>query len=269
MYTQSTARTVVQSVDQRNGVTAWTKLVARYEYRSTATAVALQSELHAVQMSSECDPDEFFMKIEVLARRLRDMKVEVPESTLLALVMTKAPGEYVPLITALNTGDFTYEQVKDQLRSFHRLQQQRVDMPGVARSSAGDALHARVGGKHADKRCYACGKHGHIKPDCPEQGLSMREHGGVKFGSMRAGQREHAVGNREHSMASSVARATSSVSAAASLGISSVTAVSSNTLLQMLLSQAWCRTTSASPSVRMLLLHLCGAVLSPGARYDL
>ena len=199
VYTQGTARTVVQSVEQRNGVNAWTKLVARYEYRSTATAVALQSELHATQMSSGSDPDEFFMKIEVLARRLRDMKVEIPESTLLALVMTKAPGEYVPLITALNTGDFAYEQVKDQLRSFHKLQQQRAGMMSAAGSSTGDALHARVGSKHADKRCYACGKHGHIKLDCPEQALSMREHGGVKFGSsgMRSGQHEHAGASRD------------------------------------------------------------------------
>lgn len=161
---------VTQFVEERDGMKAWKGLVAKYELKGNVQKAVLQKELHNVAMAEGDDPDVFFGKLETIRRQLKNLKVEVDESSMIGAVMGNLPFSYESLLSVVEGDeDLSYEDLKKRIRVFHLRH---------ARSAKGEesALMTTFDGK-----CHGCGAYGHKKSDCPrrtDKGSSGSRDGG-------------------------------------------------------------------------------------------
>ena len=192
LNTRAAASDVVRQATKGDGLEAYQKLIAKYEEKSTVRAMSLSAELFNSSVGEAEDPDDYFRRIEEIQGQLNAMNCPVPDNVLQTLVMTKLPAAYHSLVTAINTRNYSYEEMKTQVQSYYQL--------NLARSGASSTLHRRdvssEGVLHAadsSRVCYSCGKPGHISANCRRR--NSRRDGGQKgpvrprFGT-RAGARD-------------------------------------------------------------------------------
>ena len=186
---------VVRAVRDYNGLAAWQALVSKYERADTTSNIALHTELTHMQLAEGEDPDEWFLKLEDLQRRLVGTDQAVTDGTLQAIVTTNLPASYSTLKVVLTTTPpADYEALKSQLRSFYQHH--------VAAAPSANPLALAAHGP-----CYRCGQSGHIAANCPSRGQQSggmapgvsgpamvptasgrgMSHGGSGRGSMRGG----------------------------------------------------------------------------------
>jgi uncharacterized membrane protein YgcG len=161
LHTDGAANGLVEQFgEEQDGVGAWEALVTKYEPTGTIGKVTLHAELMQSSLGVKEDPDAFFVRIELLQRRLRAMGRNVDDEELLGIVLARLPPTYTNLRIVLDTDDnLTYETLKRKMRIFYK--RETVD----SRAESGEtALTARINGK-----CFSCGDYGHPKWDCPKK----------------------------------------------------------------------------------------------------
>ena len=106
LYTKGVAMSIVrQSESARDGRQAWQALLAKYEQKSTARRVALQQQLFSRRLTIVQDPDEFFVELDDLRRKISSLGADVGDDMMTGIVMSALPAEYEPVAVSLSTRD--------------------------------------------------------------------------------------------------------------------------------------------------------------------
>ena len=194
LYTAGTAQGVVKKYrSTRDGAAAWRALIEKYEQKGEVKMATLHSELINAEMVPLEDPEAYFLKLEDLQLRLKELNVVVEDATLKGIVTAKLSDDYAPLRTVIDTmPNVTYDGLKDHVRNYYvrsiaaRAAENEKNMAKaqalMAKSknfgspcySCGERGHrmsecrSKYGGRDM-KKCYVCDKIGHIARDCPSK----------------------------------------------------------------------------------------------------
>lgn len=155
----SASQLVRQHQRAMDGVSAWKALVEKYEDHGTLGKVAVMSKLMESSLGEYEDPDLFTGRMEQYRSQLEGMTREVTaevidilDTLMLGLILTKLPDKYEPLITTISAQtDMTYEKAKEQLRTFY--------MRNIAKDNAKTPEdNALVGNTMFKGYCLKCGE---------------------------------------------------------------------------------------------------------------
>jgi len=174
---------VEQQKESRSGLAAWSALIKKYEVKGNVQKAALLDRLLRDVLSNREDPDVYFIRVEQLQRQLKAMEVDVTDSMMMVIVMSKMSESYAGLRTVLDTvGDLTYDKLKEQMRVYYgRMNSTSQSSPQDSALMTNFKGNCRRCGKYGHREahcrnsdgfkkeivCFLCGKRGHIVRNCP------------------------------------------------------------------------------------------------------
>ena len=158
LLTKGTPQGVVKKFrTTMSGVEAWRALIEKYEQKGEVRVSALHNQLINSSMDGGEDPEAFFLRIEDLRQRLKDIEVDISDATLKAIATSKLPSVYEPLRAVLDTmKNLTYDDLKDHVKAFY----ERKIASGDITDHPERAFHANST-KRFNGTCYNCGMTGH------------------------------------------------------------------------------------------------------------
>lgn len=159
---------------QGNSKSAFDKLVSKYAPKNTQTELSLRKQLANTRLNLGEDPDEFMMKIEVLAMDINAMSKSTSDITdhdLMAHVLNNLPSNYDPITDGLerqfNEKKLTLDILREKLQSRHKrldqIEEEDVDSPETALAAI-TSFKKRFKGV-----CWVCGKRGHRSSECKDR----------------------------------------------------------------------------------------------------
>lgn len=157
-----------------NAKMAYDKLVSKYAPKNTQTELSLRKQLANTKLDTDDDPDEFMMRIEVLAMDINAMNKStsnVTDDDLMAHALNNLPSDYDAITDGLerqfNEGKLTLDILREKLQSrYKRLAQIEGEDP----YSPETALAAIATFKKRFKGvCWVCGKRGHKSNECRDK----------------------------------------------------------------------------------------------------
>lgn len=156
-----------------NAKMAYDKLVSKYAPKNTQTELSLRKQLANTKLETG-DPDEFMMRIEVLAMDINAMNKStsnVTDEDLMAHALNNLPSEYDAITDGLerqfNEGKLTLDILREKLQSrYKRLAQiESEDMHSPETALAAIATFK----KRFKGVCWVCGKRGHKSNECRDK----------------------------------------------------------------------------------------------------
>ena len=141
---------------------AWQNLKDKYEPDTGTAKVQLRLEFQQTSLGEDEDPDEWITKLELIRRRLKNLKVIIGDEEFILHILNNLPPAYESttelLEDALGSGTLTMLYLKNKLRSKYRRTKKNNDakMDSVA-------LYNKQQFKGS---CTVCGKIGHKGVDC-------------------------------------------------------------------------------------------------------
>ena len=154
---------------------AWSNLKWKYEGRSLTEQLALQQEFYGSKLEDITkDPDEWISTLDKLRKRLnKDFKCNITDRDLLIQVINNMPDEYDTtmemLMTSLATNeddekDGFLEQARLMINArFKKINAKRNKKITIENKETIFNMATMNGSR---KKCYTCGKNGHIAADC-------------------------------------------------------------------------------------------------------
>lgn len=147
----------------KDGVGAWRALLEKYEQKGEVRVSTLHDQLINSTMPEGKDPEGYFLDMEDLQQRLKELKVDISDATLKAIVTAKLPRSYESLRAVLDTmKDLSYDDLKDHVRAFH---DRKVAADATEDMDRELGYYANSTRKFHGK-CFNCGTIGHKAPDC-------------------------------------------------------------------------------------------------------
>lgn len=163
--------------DRANPHRMWARLCDRYAVASNAARVQLQSRLARMRYSSQSMGD-YLDSFEEIFNRLSGMNSQVDESLQVAMLLAsfgeKTQSDYGHVIATIqgSTEDLTWDSVAARLlQEYEEKSYARGTSTVGQKRESGFAKALSVGSKTSSKRkenrrCYGCGKKGHLAKDC-------------------------------------------------------------------------------------------------------
>ena len=150
---------VKQHKAERDGLEAWKALLAKYEQKGEVKMSSLHEQLINTSMKASEDPESYFLKLEEIREKLKELDVTIEDNTLKGIATARMPSEYAPLRTVVDTiKDLSYDGLKEHVKAFY---DRNIDGQWKP-ADAEDALITQ----HKLK-CVRCDKFGHVKHECP------------------------------------------------------------------------------------------------------
>ena len=182
---------IVHIRDCKTSADIWTKIKSLYETQNTSRVLALKSKLFSMRMDERETATAFVVLIKDVKDRLGAIKVTVPDEDLVAITMNRMRDEFQTFITGLSAREKapTFDdltgilQQEEERRQNLNPQSDDLALMAKRRSSKGRQsqqqskqkggtshknLHSHKGmlANHSEKKCYYCGKTGHIQREC-------------------------------------------------------------------------------------------------------
>lgn len=158
-----------------NSKMAYDKLVSKYAPKNTQTELSLRKQLANTKLTHG-HPDDFMMKIEVLAMEINAMTKstsDISDHDLMAHILNNLPKDYDAITDGMerdfNEDTLTLDTLREKLQSrYKRLNQIEYDEEND--SSPEQALVAINNFKRRFKGiCWVCGKRGHRSRECSDK----------------------------------------------------------------------------------------------------
>ena len=155
----------------------WDNLQEAYQEKSSANSIQLKSVFYKLKKKKEHNMTEHINYMWELMENLKALGVDLPEEDTVMVLLDSVPPEYTMITTALKVHDgITFERCAGRLKQAEREMKNssRLEVKVEERESALVAnpryQQKRAQGKLYEKRdirrCYHCGKPGHISTEC-------------------------------------------------------------------------------------------------------
>lgn len=152
---------------------AWETLKKTYEAKTNARKLLLRRALSQLKM----DPTE---PLTVYAARAKEIQTQLTsagdaasDQDIALQFLTGLPPAYNMISTVLTAGDQALE-IDTMLPKLLQVEQQMLTEPSSSRPMD-TALMAKPHGHNGKKKCYYCGKLGHVKADCLKRQHDMEQ----------------------------------------------------------------------------------------------
>ena len=121
LLTGGAALLVEEFEEDMNGMTAFKKLVEKYDQKTPARRTALHQELLRCELESGEDPDDYFVRIERYQRLLGQMGLKIEDAHLPGIILSRLPSSYDTLRTVLEAmDDLSYGVMKERMRAYYQ-----------------------------------------------------------------------------------------------------------------------------------------------------
>ena len=155
-----------------NSKMAWDKLISKYAPKNVQTELALRKQFANTRLTHG-DPDDFMMKVEVIAMDINAMTKQTSDVTdhdIMAHVLNNLHSDYDPITDGLerqfNEGTLTLDILREKLQSrFKRLAR-------IEDEEEDYDTNLMVINKFRKKFkgvCWVCGRRGHKSSECEEK----------------------------------------------------------------------------------------------------
>jgi hypothetical protein len=155
----------------------WSVLLATYERQSVATRVQLIERLLSMRLSRSESVSLYVARVTDVVRRLAEQEESIGAATQLYVLLRGAQDSFPTVVTLLRMRDaLTFDEAVDALKNEEERRQVATGASARGVLTVGQeeseeqAHYVRGGGKKKSKdgrRCYSCGKTGHMKQACP------------------------------------------------------------------------------------------------------
>ena len=143
-------------------------LMKRFQPDDTISRVEMRMELHKVSMAAQDDPMTLFEHLSSLQNRYK--KIQIPKEDLIAVILSVAPKEYTPVLTA-------EQRAKGALIELADLQEAMTQHFRAVTCHAGQSGHKekKNSGREvafaaaSGVKCYNCQEFGHVARNCPKK----------------------------------------------------------------------------------------------------
>jgi len=171
---------------------AYDKLVSKYAPKNTQSELALRRQYANTHLKSHEDPDEFMMKLEVLAMEINAMNLgtsEITDTDIMSHALCNLPENYDAIADGLErqfedkklTIDILREKLNARYTRLGKIADETDDSPEYALAAIASFK------RHFKGVCWHCGKRGHKSSACDHKkdGQGMKCH--------KCGKRGHPV----------------------------------------------------------------------------
>lgn len=178
---------VLSSIEEKTSAKEiWDHLVKLYQAKSLHSKIFLKRKLYSLRMEESSSVTEHINKLNTLFSQLKALDHKIEPNERAELLLQSLPDSYDQLIISLTNNKLTEELIfddiaaavledesrrnnkEDKTASSHQAEALAV-MSGRSGERGPSGSHKR-GGSNAKskKKCYHCGKKGHLKKDCWE-----------------------------------------------------------------------------------------------------
>ena len=113
-------------IDEADGSAkdAWEGLKSKFEPRNGAMKVQLKWEFQQMKLDEDEDPDEFFTKIELLRRRLKNLKIDISDEDVMIHILNNTLKMYENTVEIcedeLSANRLTMKNLKERFRTKYK-----------------------------------------------------------------------------------------------------------------------------------------------------
>jgi hypothetical protein len=130
-----------------------------------ATRVQLLERLFGTQLTAKETLVSYVARLTELERRLRAQGEIVSESVMVYMLLKGLPVAYTSIVQLIKMKDeVKFSEAVEMLRSE---EERQTTASGSSNGHSGVAHHGDAAETQLKKGCYKCGKHDHIKANCP------------------------------------------------------------------------------------------------------
>jgi hypothetical protein len=141
----------------------WEELQQLNRLRGSSTRMALRRELLNMKKDPEMPMSTWITSVRDVAQRIKDLKGDVPDEGIMAVLMNSLPESYAPLVIQLDAMEEsarTLSHVITRLIAEEWRQKDRGDAPIAPKRRRRD---------RSDITCFECGGKGHFRSECSKK----------------------------------------------------------------------------------------------------
>lgn len=171
----SLAKNVLANVQKvSNAKELWEKLEGLYQAKGISNRLLLKEKFHNLRMGNDTKISDHLSNINEIVSELEAIGVKIEEEDVALRLIWSLPSSYELIKPVLIYGKETlsFDEVASKILSEERRMKSDEGM-------STNSIMAVRSGTHANKNykkkvvCWKCGKSGHVKKNCPDEGTSQ------------------------------------------------------------------------------------------------
>ncbi|XP_066247224.1 copia protein [Euwallacea similis] len=173
-------KTIVTSVEAKplqllmnceNAREMWVKLHSVYDMKSDESLGLIQKQFFELKWDSLLNIAGHISKLEQMASKMKKLNSPIPESMLMARVLSILPAKFNHFHSAWDSMDSSKRNIETLTTRLMteelRLQKSESEMEELTTALMTKAKFTHKKEFKREKECFTCGKTGHFRKDCP------------------------------------------------------------------------------------------------------